>query len=380
MKIAIVAEPYVAVPPAKYGGTERVIYYLIKGLLERGHEIILLATGDSSIAEELKNNNKFELIPIVDKHTFFGKDKEEQKEIEKKVSKIHIKMRSILNKLKPKIDIIHSQGFDLRQFQDFPNLTTLHGPFIFSQIRYFEHRKGLFYASISENQQAGFPDLQYVGICYNGLNPEDFPFVPSPENFLCFIGRFDEEKQPHLAIELALKLNMKIKVAGKLDWQGKEYFEEKIKPHFSNPLVEYLGELGATDKVKLISNASVNLHPTGFREPFGLTVLEAAYCGTPTLAISHGSMPELIEDGRTGLLVEDFVEGYHHIEDLLKMDRKYISERSRNLFNYKTMSRQYEIAYEKVIEIFNERKFLSAKTLKEMQNMRDILRGVWREK
>lgn len=106
-----------------------------------------------------------------------------------------------------------------------------------------------------------------------------------------------------------------------------------IKPHLNNPLVEYLGEIGMKQKTELISNAVANLHPTGFREPFGLTVLEAGYCGTPTLAIKVGSMPELIEDGRTGFLVEDFVEGYHRIDEFEYLDRIYISVRSRNLFN-----------------------------------------------
>lgn len=371
MKIVMVAQPYIPVPPVKYGGTERVIHYLIKGLQERGHEITLLASGDSKV--------DCKLIPICDEHLFFGKDLAENKIIEKKATAIRARMKKILHKIKDDVDIIHSHGYDLADFQDFPNLTTLHGAFVFSELKYFEKRRGLFFASISENQQEGFPDLQYVGVCYNGLDPAEFPFVAKPQDYLCFVGRFDHDKQPHLAIELALRLGMKIKVAGKIDFRGKEYFEEVITPYLDNPLVEYMGELAMPEKIDLISNAQANLHPTGFREPFGLTVLEAAYCGTPTLAISQGSMPELIEEGRTGLLVEDFVEGYHHIDQLLSMDRQYISERSRNLFNYKIMAKQYELAYQKVIEIFEERKNLSQKTLGEMQKMRDILKGVWRE-
>lgn len=367
----MIAEPYVAVPPTKYGGTERVIYFLIKGLMERGHDITLLAPGDSNV--------DCKLIPTVDKHTFFGKNIAENDVIEKKVKQVHRKMKRILTDLQSEVDIMHSHAFDLIDFQDFPNLTTLHGPFIFSQLRYFEKRNGLFYASISENQKEGFPDLQYVGTCYNGLDPAEFPVVEKPKDYLCFIGRLDEEKNPHLAIELALKLGMKIKLAGKLDFRGKEYYEQVLLPLFKHKDVEYIGEVAMPEKIELISNALVNLHPTGFREPFGLTVLEAAYCGTPTLAISKGSMPELIEDGRTGLLVEDFVEGYHHMDSLFQMDRNYIAERARNLFNYKIMAKQYELAYQKVAEIFEERKNLSKKTLQEMQTMRDILRGVWNQ-
>lgn len=368
----MIAEPYVAVPPNKYGGTERIIFFLIKGLMERGHDVTLLASADSQVP--------CKLVPICEKHTFFGKDIEENNKIEIKVKSIHRKVKKIVREILPEYDIIHSHSFDLIDFQEHPSLTTLHGPFIFSQLKYFSKRKGLFYASISENQQEGFPDLQYVGVCYNGLDPQEFPFVEKPEDYLCFIGRFDEEKNPHLAIELALKLGMKIKIAGKLDFRGKEYFSKKIKPYFSHPLVEYLGELGLEEKVKLISNAKVNLHPTGFREPFGLTVLEAAYCGTPTMAINKGSMPELIENGRTGLLVEDFVEGYHHINDLFNLDRKYISERSRNLFNYQIMAKQYELAYQKVIDIVSQRKEMSQLALQQVQITRDILKGAWTER
>ena len=134
---------------------------------------------------------------------------------------------------------------------------------------------------------------------------------------------------------------MPIKLGGKVDFQGERYFEEQVSPYLDHPLVEFLGELSLDDKTDLLGNARCNLHPTGFREPFGLTVLEAAFCGTPTLAIARGSMPELIEVGRTGMLVEDFVEGYHQIEQCFEMDRSYIAHRSRLLFNYKTMTKQY---------------------------------------
>lgn len=372
MKIAMVAGPYVSVPPQKYGGTERVIYYLIKGLLERGHEITLLAPGDSNVP--------CKLIPTTPIHLAFGKDTQSQKETLKLVKKANTKTKKILTNILPEIDIIHSHEYDLKEFQNFPNLTTLHGMFVLSKMRYFERRRGLFYVSISENQQEPFPDLQYVGVAYNGLDPSEFPFVEKPDDYLCFIGRLDGEKNPHIAIELAIRLGMKIKFGGKIDFQGKDYFEEKVKPYLDHPLVEFLGELGMKEKIKLISNAKCNLHPTNFREPFGLTVLESAYCGTPTLAIARGSMPELIEDGRTGMLVEDFDEGYHAIEKCFAMDRNYISQRARLLFNYQTMAKQYEIAYEKVLETFEMHKEYAMKSLEKMQSTRQMLQGVWKEK
>jgi glycosyltransferase involved in cell wall biosynthesis len=189
---------------------------------------------------------------------------------------------------------------------------------------------------------------------YNGEDPSQFPIVSEPEDYLCFLGRFDRDKSPHIAIQMALSLGMKIKLAGKIDVKSEGYFEEEIQPYLKDRLVDYLGELGFDEKVELLAHAKCNLHPTNFREPFGLTVIEAAYCGTPTLAIARGAMPELIEDGRTGLLVEDFIEGYNHIEKCFEMDRQYIASRARQLFNYKTMSEQYIETYRKVIEMVGQ--------------------------
>jgi glycosyltransferase involved in cell wall biosynthesis len=369
MRIAIVAYPYVPVPPLKYGGTEQVVFHLINGLKELGHEVILLAPGDSTI--------DCKIIPICEKSLGFAPTVKDKPKHDRLVKKAFQKTKQILNEIKDQVDIIHAHDFDLIDFQDKPNLTTLHGPISIIKLDYFLARKNLYYASISKNQQGTFPDLQYVGVVYNGLNPDAFKFVEEPDDYLCFLGRFDDQKNPHLAIQLALSLNMKIKIAGKLDFDGEGYFEKEIKPHLDNPLVEFLGEIDFKAKVKLLSKAKCNLHPTGFREPFGLNVLEAAYCGTPTLAINRGSMPELIEDGRTGVLVEDFVEGYHRIQECFEMDRNYISNRARLLFNYKTMAKQTVIAYEKVLEIYQARKDRDETILKLIRDTQDKLQSAW---
>jgi glycosyltransferase involved in cell wall biosynthesis len=341
MKIAMVAEPFVPIPPKKYGGVERVIYFIIKGLQDRGHEVILLGPGDSEV--------DCQIIPICPKHLFFGKNDKEQQEIIKKNKKIRLKTIDILKKILPDVDVIHSHGLDLTPFKNFPNVTTLHGMFVLPQIEYFRERRNLNYVSISKSQRTGYPTLNYVGNVYNGLDADEFPFIEKPKNYLCFIGRFDREKNPVEAILLAKQLKMKIKLAGKLDFQGKKYFEEIIKPYFDDPLVEYIGEVDMKQKIELVGNAKLNLHPINFREPFGLTVVEAAYMGTPTLAIGKGSMAEIIENGRSGILVEDFAEGYHLIDKCFSLNRKYVSSRARSLFNHRTMAEGYEHVYKKVI-------------------------------
>lgn len=370
MRVAIIAGPYIPVPPVKYGGTERVIYHLIKGLKELGHDPVLFGTADSKV--------DCEVIPLTDSAIYFPIAKRDVPAHLEKVDNLYKKAVKILRKELPNFDIVHSHGFDLIHFQDFPNLTTIHGPINFDQFEYYAKRQNLYFASVSQNQQEAFPDLQYIGVVYNGVDPADFPLVEEPEDYVCFLGRFDREKNPHLAIHLAINAGLKIKLAGKIDYQAEGYFEEEIKPYLSHPNVEFLGELGFNDKVELLSHAKCNLHPTGFREPFGLTVLEAAVCGTPTLAVERGSMPELIEPGRTGILVEDFVEGYHQIGECFNMDRKYIAKRARSLFNYKVMAKQYLLAYENVIDIFNTRSRHNQEILKLTSKTQSELKLVWK--
>lgn len=344
MRIALIADPYVPIPPTKYGGSEQVIHYLIQGLMEAGHEPVLFGPGDSVVS--------CELIPTVPKAISFPQKKTDIKRFQQKVDVIAQTTEAALQKIMGKVDIIHSHGFDLSKFTNVPNLTTIHGPINFDNIPYYLKRKNLYYASVSRNQQAAFPELNYAGVVYNGEDPAGFPIVEMPEDYLCFLGRFDRDKNPHLAIQLAVSLGMRIKVAGKIDYLGDGYFQDEVEPYLNHPLVEYLGEINFAEKIDLLKNAACNLHPTNFREPFGLTVIEAAFCGTPTLAINRGSMPELIENGRTGLLVEDFVEGYHKLQQCFEMDRIYTAKRARTLFNYKSMARHYIQTYEKVLDDF----------------------------
>ncbi len=348
MRIAVIAGPHVPVPPVKYGGSELVISNLIKGLKELGHEPVLIAPGDSKI--------DCEIIPSVDKAIYFPEKKAQVEAFNKRIKAVDRKTHDILIKLLPRVDIIHSHGFDLLKFKDFPNLTTTHSRFVLEELAYYQKRKDLFYISISKNQQSAFPELTFVDAIYNGQDPDLFPVVTKPDDYLCFLGRFDRDKSPHWAIQLAIALGMKIKVAGKRDFDSDGYFEAKIAKYLSHPLVEYLGEIGFDEKIELLSKAKCNLHPTNFREPFGLTVIEAAYCGTPTLAMSRGSMPELIENGRTGILVEDFVEGFHKIHECYEMNREYIAKRARQSFTYKIMSKQYEAAYNNVLTKFKHPK------------------------
>lgn len=373
MRIAIIADPYVPVPPQKYGGTEQVVYNSIKGLIELGHEPVLFAPGDSVVP--------CELIPTVSRAIGFPNIRSEVAAHERKVTIINRNTEALLRKNLSRLDFIHShskpkQGINMRKFRHFPHAITLHGPMLFEELDFFARHSDLNYITISKNQQAAFRGLNYVGVVSNGEDPSDFPIVQTPDDYVCFLGRFDREKNPHLAIQLAISLGIPIKIAGKIDHLGDGYFKEEVEPYLRHPLVEYLGELDFEAKVDLVSRARCNLHPTGFREPFGLTVIEAAYCGTPTLAINKGAMPELIEQERTGLLVEDFIEGYDRLTECFEMDRLYIAKRARTLFNYRTMAEQYVKTFETVLAGYSmqreQNRVLEGLTLRAKQELQNI--------
>jgi len=359
MTIGILSSPRIPIPPKGYGGTERIVYFLIKGLQELGHKVILFGPEDSEIDCEIISPGAS--IP-------YAKTVDEENEYQKRTTEYLEKtIQQVKNNLK-RLDIIHCHEplFDLSDFKDFPNLTTIHNPFSmgFNTQPFIDRKDTIFYNTISYNQQKPIPFLRYIGAIYNGLDPEEFPIIKEPEDYVCFIGRLDPAKQPHLAIYFAIRNNIKIKVAGNSNFSNQDYFNKELKHLFDHPLVEYIGEVGMKDKVKLISHAKCNLHPIQFREPFGLTVVEAAYCGTPTIAVSRGSMPEIIEDGKTGILVEDYDEATYMLEMALKLDRDYVAKRTRKLFNYKIMSKEYVLAYQNILNIFKENPMLEEEKLK----------------
>lgn len=373
MRIGILASPRIAIPPKKYGGIERVVYYLIKGLKEQGHEVILFGTKDSEVDCEVIG---------VENAVPYASTPEEEKEYNERTKDIHARTLELVEKNLHRIDIlhVHEEQYDITRFKDFPNLTTIHNPFAmgFNTDPYFERKDKLFYSTVSYNQQKPIPFLRYVGAIYNCLDAAEFPFNPTPEDYVCFLGRLDPAKQPHLAIWFAIRNNIKIKLAGNYNFANKHYYETELKPLFeNNPLVEYIGEVGMEEKIKLFSNALCNLHPISFREPFGLTVIEAAYCGTPTIAIRRGSMPEIIEDGKTGILVEDFDEATYQLDKVKSFDRQYISDRSRKLYDYKIMAKQYVKAYENILNIFKENPDLEPKLLeKELAESQTLVQSV----
>lgn len=345
MRVALVADPFVPVPPLRYGGTEQVIFYLARGLKEAGHTPIVFGPGGSNPGCRLIETTPEPLGFSTDPKEAWKKDKEFQ-QIKKKTIKL---IRDNLSDF----DIIHSHGLDMSFFSEFPNVTTIHNPLTFSNFDFYKERPHLNYVTVGKNMQGVLPGMNCMAYIHNGEDPKEFPIVEKPQNYACFLGRFDADKNPRAAIELAIYNNIPIRLAGKIDHRGNSYFKESIKPLLEHPLVEYVGELDFKGKVELLSNARINLHPVRFREPFGLTVIEAAFCGTPTLANDRGEMKELLRGNKIGVLVQDFNEGAHHFKECLEMPREDIAKYARKRFNHMTMTKKYVKIYKQVIKEHN---------------------------
>lgn len=350
MRVGIIAAPFFPIPPKKYGGTERVVQHLLMGLEHTDVEVTLFAPGDSKV--------KCKLIPTTPKSQRFAKSKANWEKKQKFwLEGVRQYTLKLIDEYAQDLDIIHNHWEQLNYTGNIPELITLHGPVTFDNYPQFLQRaqadNQTFFNSISFMQQETYSFLgsRLMGNVYNGLDPDDFPIVTEPEDYVCWLGRFDREKLPHLAIRAAIALNTKIKVAGKIDFYGEDYFTKECKPLLKHPLVEYLGEVGFKEKVELLSKAKANFHPLGFSEPFGLTVLEAGYCGTPTIALNRGSMSELIEHNKSGIIVNDFFEAYSQFEAAVSLNREVVAQSFRNRFNYHRMANEYVDLYKKILHL-----------------------------
>lgn len=335
MKIAILAPIAWRTPPLKYGPWEQVTSNITEGLVERGLNVTLFATGNS------KTLGKLEYISP----TAYAEDKEI---IPKVWECLHIS--NVMEKAS-KFDIIHN-NFDYlpltyTRLISTPMLTTIHGfssPGIIPV--YEKYNMGNYYVSISDADRS--PLLNYVATVYNGIDIRYFTFNPRPEEYLLYFGRIHPEKGTLEAIMIAKEARRKLIISGLIQDEG--YFEDKIKPLLNYEDTIYVGNSGPSERNKLLGEAYALLHPISFEEPFGLSVAEAMICGTPVIAFNLGSMRELIEDSKTGFLVDTVEEAVDAVNNLSTINRKYISERAIKLFSMNRMVDNYIKIYNGIIE------------------------------
>ncbi|HWR01543.1 MAG TPA: glycosyltransferase family 4 protein [Chlorobaculum sp.] len=340
LRIAQIAPLVESVPPKKYGGTERVVYYLTEGLVEKGHDVTLFASGDSTTSARL--------IAPVSTSLRLGR---------KTRSPIIMNMLTlamVYEEMAGKFDIIHSHvDFHTLPFaarSPTPTVLTMHGrldtpdyPRILNQYR------SMSYVSISDSQRIPAPDINWAGTVYHGYPESLFSFKPDPEDYFLYLGRFSEEKRPDQAIMLAKACNIRLKIAAKIDPADKDYFKNRIEPLLDSPLIEYIGEVGDDKKGELLRNARALLNTIDWPEPFGLVMIEAMACGTPVIVRRCGSAPEIITHGLNGFLCDskqDFITAIHNVDSI---SRAACRREFEKRFTLKHMTDNYESLYYKIL-------------------------------
>lgn len=348
MRVAQVSPLIESVPPKFYGGTERVVSYLTEELVRQGHDVTLFASGDSVTSARLQPvcDRALRLDPFccnaLPHHMLLLE---------------HVLLQA------DEFDIIHFH-IDLLHYPAFrrhttPIVTTLHGrldlPDIMPVYREFQD---LPLVSISDAQRRPMPWANWRATVYHGLPPSLLTFSPGPGDYLAFIGRLGPEKRPDLAIAIAKRSGMRLKIAAKVDDADRDYYHQVIKPLLdAGDDVEYVGEITEAEKSSFLGEAAAVLLPIDWPEPFGLTMIEAMACGTPTIAFRAGSVPEIIEDGVTGFIVDGLDEAVTVIERAIALDRRAIRRGFDKRFTADRMACDYLEVYEKIMrrEPFIER-------------------------
>jgi len=336
MKIAILSPIAWRTPPRHYGPWEQIASNVAEGLIEEGLDVSLFATKDSETKGRLYGE-----IPM---------GYEEDKEIDPKVAEcMHI---SYLMEEAGRFDLIHNH-FDFLPLTysgliKTPMVTTIHG-FSSSKIIpvYQKYNHNSYYVSISNSDRS--PALTYISTVYNGIDENLFTLNENPDDYLLFFGRIHHDKGAWEAIQIAKKAKRKLIISGII--QDQAYFDEKIAPYLNDTDIIYVGSSGPDTRDTLLGNAYALLHPINFKEPFGLSVAESMFCGTPVIAFNKGSMPELILNARTGFLAEDINEAVERVSDISAINREYCREWAESRFSRKKMVADYVDVYKKILSL-----------------------------
>lgn len=339
LKIAQVAPLYESAPPKFYGGTERVVSYLTEALVSLGHDVTLYASGDSVTTAKLRpvcpralRLDKSSMDPLAD----------------------HVLLAERIFQEAGEFDIVHSHidywAFPLLRRMETPHLTTLHGrldaPNLQALYREFSDEP---LVSISNRQRAPLPWANWLATVYHGVPEKLYTLNEKPGGYLAFIGRIHAEKRVHDAIEVARRAGLPLKIAAKVDKVDVEYFETVIKPLLSGD-VEFIGEISDMEKSEFLGNALALLFLIDWPEPFGLAMIEALACGTPVIARARGSVPEIIEHGTSGFIVENVEEAVKAVRDISRLSRKRCREIFEKRFSTVRMARNYETVYQELIK------------------------------
>jgi glycosyltransferase involved in cell wall biosynthesis len=340
MRIAQIAPLWERVPPPAYGGTELVTSLLTDELVRRGHEVTLFASGDSITLANLESVHPSAL------------------RLDTSIKECGIYEMLNISRVyeqADRFDIIHSHvgcaALPYASLVKTQTVHTLHGIFTPDNEKLFTHARHQPFVSISNSQREPRLNLNCVATVYNGIDPDRYKFYPQPDSspYLAFLGRVSPEKGTHLAIEIAKRSGWHLKMAGKVDPVDVEYFEQMVKPHIDGNQIEFLGEANHEQKSILLGNAVATLSPITWREPFGLVTIESMVTGTPVIAMSLGSVPEIITHGETGFLCHSIEECIEAIPRALELSRQGCREHVLRNFTVQRMVDGYEAVYQKLL-------------------------------
>jgi glycosyltransferase involved in cell wall biosynthesis len=340
MKIAQVAPLIESVPPRLYGGTERIVSYLTEELVRLGHDVTLFASGDSITSAELAPccTRALRLDPTVrDIIPYFMLMIDKVRERAEEFDVLHFH-----------IDLFH---FPLFRSLAARTLTTLHGRQDLGDLKPFYGRFGeMPLVSISNDQRKPLRYANFVATIHHGV-PAGL-YRPSFEqgSYVAFLGRISPEKRPDRAIRIARATGIPLKIAAKIDKVDEDYFRNDILPLIDGPEVEFIGEINERDKTKFLGEAAALLFPVDWPEPFGLVMIEAMACGTPVLAFRCGSVPEVIEDGVTGKMVDSEEEAIAALPAVLSYDRRAVRQRFEERFTDAKMAKEYVSIYRRLLK------------------------------
>jgi glycosyltransferase involved in cell wall biosynthesis len=347
MKIAQIAPLSECVPPKLYGGTERIVSYLSEQLVHLGHDVTLFASGDSQTSARLVpcSEAALRLSPAVKDHLPY-----------------HIIMLDRVHRRANEFDVLHFH-IDLLHFPLIRHIagrtvTTLHGRLDLPDLKpFYATFPEVPLVSISHYQRQPLPqEVNWVANVYHGLPKDLLAFTREPVgNYLAFLGRISPEKRPDRAIEIAVRAGMPLKIAAKIDKVDQAYWEVIIQPLVkAHQNVEFIGEIDERQKAEFLGNASALLFPIDWPEPFGLVMIEAMACGTPVIAFRSGSVPEIIDHGMTGFIVDTVDEAIDAVSRLDKLDRTKVRRGFEERFAVERMAKQYLEIYRNLPDIRKE--------------------------
>jgi glycosyltransferase involved in cell wall biosynthesis len=338
MRIAHVAPLYERVPPTLYGGTERIVSYLVEEQARRGHDVTLFASGDS--------RTRGALIAPIPRALRLDQGTGDP------LAPHMVEMAQVFERA-DEFDLIHCHvdylAFPFARLVGTPTVHTLHGRLDLPHMRpLLSHFCDVPLVSISEAQRRPLDgiDLTWAGTVHHGLPLATYRPGSGRGGYLAFLGRIAQEKGPDLAIATARRAGIPLKIAAKVDAVDRRYFEREIRPLLDDPLIEYLGEIGEADKPAFLGDAAALLFPIDWPEPFGLVMIEALACGTPVIARPLGSVPEIITPGRTGFIASTVDDMVAAVRQLDRLDRAVCRREAETRFSVERMADAYEDVYE----------------------------------